>query len=125
MVGGFVMLQKSTSEMIEITIDDNVSKGVAHNGVEITIDRKKCIYSMYDQTGCKKCLQVCGVGVFATRPLEKRDFSIPPKERIDPTKWVLLPTWADWCNGCGDCVKDCPKGAITIQLGKRLIAPGS
>ena len=55
--------------------------------------------------------------------IEKRDFSLPLEQRVDPTKWVLLPTWADWCNGCGACVEECPKDAITIQLGDQTIAP--
>ncbi len=117
------MLQESKSDLIKVIIDDDTSRGIAHNGVEITINRKKCNYSMYDPLGCKKCLQLCPVSVFASRPIEKRDFTIPPKERIDPTKWLLLPTWADWCNGCGACVKECPKGAIKIQLENRFIAP--
>ena len=115
------MVQTSKSEWVETILDDDMSRGIAHNGIEIIIDRKKCNYSMYDPLGCRKCLQICPVNVFATRPMEKRDFSIPPKERIDPTKWVLLCTWADWCNGCGACVKECPKDAITIQFGSRCI----
>ncbi len=86
---------------------------------KITIDLEKCTVPFL----CKKCLQICPVRVYATRPIEKRDFSIPPKERVDPTKWVILPTWADWCNGCGACVEECPKDAITIQLGDQTIAP--
>lgn len=117
------MLQTSKSELLEIIIDDDVSRGIARNGIEITIDRKKCNYSMYDPKGCKKCLQICPVRVYATRPIEKRDFSIPLEQRVDPTKWVILPTWADWCNGCGACVEECPKDAITIQLGDQTIAP--
>jgi ferredoxin len=117
------MLQTSKSELVEVTVNDELSRAVAHNGVEITIDRHKCIYSMYDPKGCKKCLQLCPVRVYATRPMEKRDFSIPPRERVDPTIWILLPTWADWCNGCGACVEECPTGAIVIKFGHRLIAP--
>ena len=117
------MLQTSKSDLIELILDDEFSRGIAHNGIEVRIDRKKCNYSMYDPSGCKKCLTVCPVRVFATRPLEKRDFSIPLKERLDPTQWALLPTWADWCNGCAACVEECPKKAITIQFGERLIAP--
>jgi len=117
------MLQTSKSEFMEVILNDAVSKAVAHNGIEITIDRQKCTYSMYDPKGCKKCLQLCPVRVYATRPLEKRDFSIPPRERVDPTIWILLPTWADWCNGCGACVKECPTGAIVIKFGQRLITP--
>jgi ferredoxin len=117
------MLQTSKSDLIETIITDETSRGIGQNGIEITIDRKKCNYSMYDPKGCKTCLQICPLMVFATRPVEKRDFTIPPKERIDPTDWLLLPTWADWCNGCTSCVKECPKGAITIQFGERLIAP--
>jgi ferredoxin len=117
------MLQSSKSEFVEVIIDDNSSRGIGHNGVEVTINRQKCNYSMYDPSGCKKCLQLCPVGVFSTRPIEKRDFSIPPKERIDPTTWIILATWADWCNGCAACVKECPKGAISIRIGERQLTP--
>lgn len=117
------MLQKSKSEYLEVTLDDDASRAETQNGIRITIDRHKCNYSMYDPKGCKKCLRLCPVNIFATRPIEKRDFSIPPKERIDPLKWILLPTWADWCNGCGICVEACPQSAITIQFEGRLIAP--
>ena len=116
------MLQTSKSEFVEVIIDDNISRGIGHNGVEVIIDRKKCNYSMYDPTGCKKCLQICPVGVFCTRPIVKRDFSIPPKERIDPTTWIILATWADWCNGCRACVNECPQSAITIQFGEKRTA---
>jgi len=117
------MLQTSKSDLIETIITDDTSRGIGQNGIEITIDRNKCNYSMYDPKGCKTCLQTCPLMVFATRPVEKRDFSIPPKERVDPTDWLILPTWADWCNGCESCVEKCPKGAITIQFAGRLIAP--
>lgn len=110
------MLQQSKSDKVAITIDDNVSQAVAHNGVTVTIDRTKCRYSMYDPTGCRKCIVICPVRVFATRPLEKRDFTIPPKERQDPTIWVLLATWADWCNGCAACINECPHDALEIQF---------
>ena len=116
------MFQKSKSDKIEVIVDDSISRGTGHNGNEITIDRTKCNYSMYDPSGCKKCIQICPLKVFATRPIEKRDFSIPPKDRIDPTIWILLPTWADWCNGCGACVEVCPKNAITVKIGERVIA---
>jgi ferredoxin len=84
--------------------------------VEISIDRDKCRYSMYDPLGCKKCLQVCGAAVFATRPNQKRDFSIPKEKRLEPTIWVLLTPWEDYCNGCGACIRACPYDAITIKI---------
>ncbi len=115
------MLQSSKSEFVEVVLDDHYSRGTGHNGVEVVIDRTKCNYSMYDPLGCKKCLQLCPVGVFSTRPIEKRDFSIPPKERIDPTTWIILATWADWCNGCAACVQECPKGAISIRVGEKQL----
>jgi len=118
------MYQSSKSETIEVIINDEVSRGISKD-VQITIDRKKCNFSMYDPLGCKKCLKICPVNVFATRPIEKRDFSIPPQERTDPPILVLLPTWADWCNGCGACVKSCPKRAIAIWIGNKNIYPQS
>ena len=65
------MLQTSKSEFVEIRLDDDTSRGIGHNGIEITIDRLKCRYSMYDPQGCKKCIRACPVGVFSTRPIEK------------------------------------------------------
>lgn len=118
------MYQESESEAIKVILDDETSRGISQD-IQITIDRKKCNYSMYDPLGCKKCFQICPVNVFATRPIEKRDFSIPPQERIDPIVWVLLPTWGDWCNGCGACVKECPKRAITIRFGNKDINPAT
>lgn len=76
---------------------------------------------MYDPLGCKRCLQVCGAKVFATRPAQKRDLSIPPEQRVEPTIWVLLTPRADFCNGCGACVLVCSREAITIKIdGKEL-----
>ena len=115
------MLQTSESDKVKVVIDDNYSHGIAKNGVEVIIDRKKCNYSMYDPLGCKKCLQLCPLKVFVTRPLEKRDYSVPPKDRVDPTIWVLLPTWADYCNGCGACIRECPKDAITIKFEGKVV----
>jgi len=115
------MRQVSKSDLIETILDDNESRAIAANGVEIVLDRNKCNYSMYDPKGCNKCITICPVGVFCTRPIEKRDFSIPVKERQDPTLWVILATWADWCNGCGACIEECAKKAITITFDGRPI----
>lgn len=84
--------------------------------VEITIDKDKCRYSMYDPKGCKKCLQVCGSAVIATLPAHKRDFSIPKEQRIDPLRWQLVIPWEDYCTGCRACIEACPHSAISIKI---------
>jgi len=94
---------------------------VGEVSVEIRIDQEKCNFSMYDPTGCKKCLLLCPACVFASRPRDKRDFSRPREERVDPTIWVLLTPWADYCNGCTGCVRSCPKKAISIEIDGRLV----
>jgi heterodisulfide reductase subunit A-like polyferredoxin len=33
--------------------------------------------------------------------------------QIDPGEMVVIDTAL--CNGCGDCVSECPEGAITIE----------
>lgn len=77
------MYQTSKSATIEIILDDKASRGISKD-VQITIDRDKCNFSMYDPLGCQKCLRICPVNVFATRPIEKRNFSIPPKRAHRP-----------------------------------------
>ena len=89
---------------------------MVERGVQINIDRAKCRFSMYDPLGCKKCLQSCPLAVFATRPDQKRDFSIPKDQRVDPTHWVLITPWDDHCNGCGACIRACPHAAIAITI---------
>jgi len=84
--------------------------------VEITIDRDRCRFSMYDPLGCKQCLQICPIAVFGSRPVEKRDFSRPKEQRVDPTIWTLLVVWEDYCTGCGACIRACPHDAITIKF---------
>ncbi|MGA7578134.1 MAG: 4Fe-4S dicluster domain-containing protein [Desulfobaccales bacterium] len=90
-------------------------------GVEIIIDKEKCRYSMYDPTGCKKCLQACGACVIATRPKEKRDFTIPKEQRVDPEIWVLVTPWPDYCTACGSCIESCEYDAIDVLVDGKSI----
>ena len=83
-------------------------------GFNIRIDRERCRYSMYDPQGCKKCLQICPLAILANQPVQKRDFTIPKDQRLDPTIWKLVVPWEDHCNGCGACVQTCPHSAIMV-----------
>ena len=63
----------------------------------VEIDEEIC-------SGCKKCIEVCPMDVFAPNP-EK-----------DGSPIVLYP---DECQFCGECVEDCPladKGAIQLNI---------
>lgn len=84
--------------------------------VEIAVDEEKCRFSLYDPTGCKRCLEVCPLAIFATRPIQKRDFSVPKEQRVDPTIWMMVTPWRDYCDGCGACLRACAHGAITITF---------
>lgn len=84
--------------------------------VEITINRERCRFSLYDPLGCRRCLEICPVAVFATRPIQKRDFSVPKEQRVDPTLWTLTTPWEDYCDGCGACLRECQFSAISITF---------
>jgi len=90
--------------------------------VKINIDKGKCRFSMWDPTGCKKCLEICPQAVFSAVPEhEYHDFSIPKDQQWEPQKWILVTTWEPLCSACGLCIKDCPNGAIGIQIdGKNI-----
>ncbi len=84
--------------------------------VEITVNEEKCRFSLYDPSGCKRCIEICPLAIFATRPIQKRDFSVPREQRVDPTIWMLLTPWQDYCDGCGACLRACETGALTITF---------
>ncbi|MEW6274637.1 MAG: 4Fe-4S dicluster domain-containing protein [Bacillota bacterium] len=94
---------------------------IADTGVQIIIDKEKCRYSMYDPTGCKKCLQVCSACVIATRPATKRDFTIPKEQRVDPAIWILVTPWPDYCTACGNCIKVCEYDAIDVMVDNKSL----
>ena len=77
--------------------------------IKITIDEEKCHFSLYDPTGCKKCLEICPVVVFGCVPAEKR------RVGVAPTIYKPTVVWGELCNGCGACIRVCPTNAITIE----------
>jgi len=78
--------------------------------VTITIDEEKCRFSLFDPTGCKKCLELCPVVVFGSVPAEER------KIGSAPTRYKITKVWEELCNGCGACVSACPNEAITVRI---------
>lgn len=84
---------------------------------QITIDRDKCKYSLYDPLGCKLCIQNCPRGIFCTLPVERTRKTNPETGKWEePTVWQLLVAWEDKCDLCGHCVNICPHKAIKVEV---------
>ncbi len=57
-----------------------------------------------------RCQETCPQGVFLAVPREKdsRKHSASPRYRI-------VPRFASFCDGCGECLNVCGQGAISIS----------
>lgn len=84
--------------------------------VSITVDKNKCRFSLFDPTGCKKCLEVCPPVVFGCVPAEERKYGSAP------TVYKLTIVWEELCNGCGVCVRICPQKAISIKMNGKPVS---
>ncbi len=76
--------------------------------IKITVDRTKCRFSLFDPSGCKRCMEICPVVLFGCVPKERKAGSAP-------TVYALTIVWEELCNGCGACVQVCPTRAITLE----------
>ncbi len=90
---------------------------VKDNTVEITINRERCRFSMWDPTGCKKCLELCPHKILSAIPVnEFRDLTMPREKQFIPEKWMIVGTWPILCTSCGICVNACPHSAISVKI---------
>ena len=82
---------------------------------KITVDLTKCTVPFL----CKKCLQVCPMGVFnVTRVMAKEKRLEEMDPRIDGN-YVLRAPRRDKCTVCNLCLDICPVDAITIEVPKQ------
>lgn len=71
----------------------------------IRVDVKKCSNPL----ACRKCLEICPIGVFLTYPRNKRK----PGKKAEA--WIVIPAFASHCVGCKECLNICPEGAISLD----------
>ncbi|MEM2143099.1 MAG: 4Fe-4S binding protein [Candidatus Thorarchaeota archaeon] len=70
---------------------------------QIRVDHGLC----KDPRTCKKCLQICPQALFMCYS--------PDDVSNDPKVWRVDVAFVDLCTRCGDCVRVCPVGAITVR----------
>jgi formate hydrogenlyase subunit 6/NADH:ubiquinone oxidoreductase subunit I len=73
--------------------------------INVKVDVKKCGNSLI----CRKCLEICPIGVFLTYPAVKRK----PGKKAE--NWIVIPALASHCVGCKECVNICPQKAISLN----------
>jgi len=74
--------------------------------LKIKIDYSLCS----DPTDCLACIRACPLGVLFKAPInDPKDPGTPPKG------YKIVPLYDKICNGCGECVKVCPKNAIKLS----------
>jgi len=72
---------------------------------KISIDQTKCQYN----EGCRRCLEVCWVGVFLMHSLK------PRTREHGPLGFRISPIFDTLCIGCEECVKNCRAEAISVR----------
>jgi ferredoxin len=73
--------------------------------IQITWDSNKCV----SPRECRKCIEACPQGVFATYPRNGR------KQGQITEDWALAPLFLSLCTGCEICEEICPEKAIAIS----------
>ncbi|MFZ5632497.1 MAG: 4Fe-4S dicluster domain-containing protein [Bacillota bacterium] len=74
---------------------------------EITIDHNLC----REPLRCAVCMGVCPQAVFKALPANVYKFRETPDD-----EYRLRAVYRVECSGCGQCVRDCPAGAISIEF---------
>lgn len=58
---------------------------------------------------CRLCLERCPGQVFATYPRRRREPGVAAQD------WVVVAMLPSQCTGCMECLRFCPKQAISVQ----------
>lgn len=67
---------------------------------------------------CAVCMNICPQAVFKARPANMYKFRETPED-----EYYLKAVYRVDCSGCGQCVDNCPAGAISIEY-RPVTRPG-
>lgn len=74
---------------------------------DIVIDYKKC----KNPLRCRRCLEVCPSVVLQVFPVKVAKF-----KETDPEDFRITPLYTPECTGCMECLRACPKNAISVSF---------